>query len=195
MAKYSPRYFKRRKLQHFKKMCEASEKKRLLVERPLAWKIEKKTKMQQIFESTRKFNHALVLDVDGTICEYRTGKRKHRPPLFRPYSETFLSQVSEFADLYLFSSMRITRLSNLWTKYFSKTFRTAFNRSLMICQKKNIEPLLALCSNIIIVDDDKARIIDQSQDYFVEIKRWYGEPSDSELLEVLELIKNKWNLS
>ena len=194
MAKSKLRYVKQSKANNLKKARSVRRVNWIQKKNPDIWQIDKGSKMKSIFIQNRNHSRALILDVDGTICEFLTGKRKHRTVQFRPHFAEFLSKALEFSDLFIFSSMDILRLRNLWKKHFSKKFSGYFDKSLLMRYKKNIDPILDLGSDILLIDDSPNQIHPRSSSNFLPISRWKDDEKDCELLLVLSEIKRRWNL-
>lgn len=159
MTKSKIRYTKRNRLERLKEARLASRKKWMATKFPDTWRIDKGAKMRSIFQENRKKKRVVILDVDGTICEHIGGKRKHQKVPFRPYFEEFVSEALKFCDLFIFSSMDIIRLQNLWKKHFCKGFSGYFDRSLLMRYQKNICPLLELGSEVLLIDDNQDKSI------------------------------------
>jgi hypothetical protein len=194
MAKLKPRYVKQRKTNNLKKARNVRRMNWIQKKNPNILQIDKDSKMKSIFSQNRNHSRALILDVDGTICEFLTGKRKHRTVQFRPHFAEFLSKALEFSDLFIFSSMDIIRLRNLWKKHFSKQFSGYFDKSLLMKHKKNIDPILNLGSDILLIDDSPKKIHPRCTSIFLPISRWKDDEKDCELLLVLSEIKRRWSL-
>ena len=120
MAKSKPRYKKQKRVKQLANARLMRKTKWLQSKSPDVWCINKYSKMKSIFSQKRNHSRALILDIDGTVCEFMTGQRKHQKVKFRPHFADFVSETRQFADLFIFSSMDILRLNNLWKKYFPK---------------------------------------------------------------------------
>ena len=123
-----------------------------------------------------------------------TGQRKHQKVKFRPHFADFVSETRQFADLFIFSSMDILRLNNLWKKYFSEDFSGCFNKSLLMRYKKNIAPLLTISSDVLLIDDSPEHVHPRSLQHYLPVNRWLGDEKDCELLRILSEIRRLWNL-
>lgn len=194
MAKSKRRYTKKSRIHHLKKARLASRDKWIKSRFPEVWPIDKSAEMTSIFQENRNHERALILDVDGTIFEHFTGKRKHKKVSFRPHFKEFLSETQQFSDLFIFSSMDILRLKNLWKKYFVGIFRGLFDRRLLTRFKKNIEPLLVLSKDVLIIDDNLEQIHQRSAANFIAINQWKGDLNDSEFPRVLKEIRERWRI-
>ena len=194
MGKNERKFCKRKQKQQLVRMRSKLREKWLSIRNPDIWKINKEQLMNDVIAQNRKHSRALVLDIDGTLIEFTHGKRKHRAINFWPNYKQFIAEVQEFADLFLFSTMSITKLNRLWPKYFETDFSGRFDRRILSRFKKNLHPLVETGFDILLLDDLPEKIHERFHPFFIPIKRWEGNEDDNELLNALEVIRKRWNL-
>jgi hypothetical protein len=187
-------FFKRRQKEKLKKMNQQNLDKIIDINKPVMWKIDSEQEMLEIFRNSRKTDKTLIFDLNGTLIPYSTSVRSHKKIIFRPFYEELISQTKIFCDLYLFSKAKILRIQNIFNKFMVDDFAGIFNIRHLSSKRKSLRPLMSECCNVLIIDDTEEAIHSDSMPNLIKIKRWHGEKEDKELLRILKVIKNRWNI-
>ena len=142
---------------------------------------------------------ALLLPSDPSKCDFlftlQSGKQKTKIGVFkRPFIDSFLSSLSTFATLYLFTTSEKDYTAQILSqidpncKYFSKIFTREF------CTQdgcKKYRKDFAICgtemSRTLIVDDIPENLNDFRQNGIC-VSPFNGDPNDNELIRVFEEI-------
>jgi hypothetical protein len=161
---------------------------------PDGFQVDRDQKMTDIFSHGTAYNRSVVIDIDGTLLEYREGRREHRAPKFRPFYRTFVDGLNRFCNLFLFSSGTPTRSKNLFQKYFKNDFCWYFDRTLLHRKHKSLKAIDTGDHPLLIIDDSSDAIHPWSGHLHLPISCWTGDPDDTELLRVLQLVEKTWAL-
>jgi len=161
---------------------------------PDTFQVDKDGVMADIFSRGKLHGRSVVLDIDGTLIEFREGPWKHRAPKFRPFYREFVEGLSKFYNLFLFSSGFPIRSKNLFQKYFRDDFCGYFDRTLLHRRHKSLKAIDSEGHPLFVVDDSQEAIHQWSQHLHIPIRRWTGEPEDAELPRVLEVVQKAWAL-
>ena len=118
----------------------------------------------------------------------------------RPYLDTFLSTLSSFADIFVYTSstqdyadkiLNVIDKNNLIKKkYYRQNCIKEQNRYL-----KDVKKLISSSSesdDLIIIDDNPSVYLNM-KDNIIPIKFWTGEQNDDSLLKIKNLINNYYN--
>lgn len=187
-------FFKRKRLQQLRSNGFKIKKKIERINNPIRWQIDKISEMGDIFLNNRTKERALFLDLDGTIAEFVVGKKIHRKIRFRPFYEALIEEMKIICDIYLYSFAQPIRIRCLWSKYFKSKFTGFFDYRFSFACKKSLRAAKEFYSEILMVDDTPNVVHSDSTDLFIEINRWTGSSNDAELLKLITIIKQKWNL-
>lgn len=82
----------------------------------------------------------------------------------------------------------------MWKKYFSRDFEGYFDKSFEFGRKKSIEPIKQLNPNVLIIDDTENIIHHNSKQSFILVDRWEGDPTDTQLLDVITKVMLKFSI-
>lgn len=162
---------------------------------PYLGQFNRRAEFEKIFLANRKHPRALILDLDGTLIRLTRGDPRHRKPEFRPLYEGFLTIVSRFADLFVFSATTPTRLQHIAKTYLGDRFAGFFDHRFLSRRKKNVDWLARLTPDIILVDDTPAVVHKWSQQYLVPIPTWSGDKKDRAFCDTLREIRRRWGLA
>jgi len=120
---------------------------------PDTFQVDKDGVMADIFSRGKLHGRSVVLDIDGTLIEFREGPWKHRAPKFRPFYREFVEGLSKFCNLFLFSSGYPTRSKNLFQKYFRDDFCGYFDRTLLHRRHRSLKAIDSEDHPLFVVDD------------------------------------------
>lgn len=158
------------------------------------FKFNKIDEIKKVFIQNRTHDRALLVDLDGTLIEFEEGKRKHKVPKLRPHFDTFVNQLSNHVDLFVFSASNPIRLKNIAGKYLGDKFKGFFDRRYMSRKRKCLNVFKQLDSTVLLIDDNPQLVHSSSQQDVIRISTWKGDPNDDELLKVLEVICQRLDL-
>lgn len=137
----------------------------------------------------------MFIDLDGTIVEYIEGKRPHRKTKFRSFFTEFVTTMMATCDLYLYSFTEPIRLKCLWQKYYSSHFKGFFDLRYWFSKKKSLRAFKDLNIKMLIIDDSLNMIHKDTKDMLIPIERWTGDESECTLVEITEVINEKWSFA
>lgn len=191
--KIKPRYTKRAMRLRMKKL--AAVKRQILQEfnDPAGFLVDQDAEMRLIVANGTGKPRLVVIDIDGTLIPYQTGKRKHSAPSLRPFYQELVSFLKKEADLFLFSSASPTRTKNLFLKYFSADFCGYFDRTHLKRGRKCLEPLQFTGQKLLIIDDDPSAVHQWSESSHLCVPRWFGDSADTSFKDVVALLQEQWS--
>jgi Dullard-like phosphatase family protein len=118
----------------------------------------------------------------------------------RPYLDTFLSTLSSFADIFVYTSSTqdyadkilkvIDKKGIIKKKYYRQNCINYQNRYFKDILKLN--PSLSNSDDLIIIDDNPSIYLNMKEN-IIPIKFWEGEQNDDSLLKIKNIIKNYYN--
>ncbi len=118
----------------------------------------------------------------------------------RPYLDTFLSTLSSFADIFVYTSSTqdyadkilkvIDKKGIIKKKYYRQNCINYQNRYFKDILKLN--PSFSNSDDLIIIDDNPSIYLNMKEN-IIPIKFWAGEQNDDSLLKIKNIIKNYYN--
>lgn len=175
---------------------------------------EKRARMEEVFYkhlrvkdpitgeiTLKKPKYLLVLDIDGTVINYRDHAKKKNPLqrggwgllYTRPYLKEFLEVVKGKFEIFLFTSGTEGHLRYVWNKFFKGVVRTGFSRRWNHKLRKDPLTINRMAKNVVYVDDDESHYHYESADRHIPIARWTEHmKQDRELLRVLDELEDRF---
>lgn len=138
----------------------------------------------------KKHPNLLILDVDGTIVNFRTKSWQDVVP--RPYLFTFLRKVSRCYDIIIMSRNHSEHVELIRRLYLGRFVKLAMSRNHLLSKLKCVEFLKDFCSNIVILDDNIDCVPTSDRHLVMKIKKWTrNHKRDKELLQAADVLVSK----
>lgn len=131
--------------------------------------------------------HLLILDVDGTIVNFRRRLYEDLEP--RPFLGFFLRKVSRLFDVVLYSRASSEHVEFVRRRWCDKYVKIGLSRDLNCSDIKYVDELLEAGRSLWIVDDNPDSFCLTHRKHLVKIAKWTRDfKRDRELLRVADVL-------
>lgn len=170
--------------------------------------IEQRRRMSAVIARKCKRSFVLVLDVDGTIVNYRNNTQMYqrltdnpalRPTgverrlIARPHLSRLLEETSHGFSLVMFTAGTQSHLNHVKKRFGGGYISAGFSNLWMNRSRKDIYPFIKKGRTVTFVDDDSRHFPHQSKDHLIEVKKWDGKDmEDRALLDVLDELRQRY---
>lgn len=144
-------------------------------------------KMEEIFLAGKTKDYAIFMDLEGTLIPKRDPRDKKKTRI-RPGSAFFHEQISQVADVYLYTAASRHQTDALLRTTFRRGFAGVFDRQFLTHNMKCPHRLSHLTRNLVIVTNTPVSVRSDSRQFCVPIKTWRGEEDDIEMLGLYEKV-------